>query len=158
LEGLGTGKCKFFLQTAALNRIWTADRLARKCLSHPAAYPLYDQVEETADHLLVACVFSRQVWFTALQTYNPQTLAPLNDLFFFDWWMAASTRVDGLVKKGFDSILVLGAWTIWKHRNHCVFNGITRDVSCVVSVIKEDLLIYTSGILLGLKECHTSSP
>jgi len=158
LEGLGTGKCKFFLQTAALNRIWTADRLARKCLSHPAAYPLYDQVEETADHLLVACVFSRQVWFTALQTYNPQTLAPLNDLFFFDWWMATSTRVDGLVKKGFDSILVLGAWTIWKHRNHCVFNGITRDVSCVVSVIREDLRQWSFAGARGVSHALGSSP
>jgi len=76
------GKCKFFLWIAALNRIWTADRLARKGLSHPAACPLCDQAEETADHLLVACVFSRQVWFTVLQTYNLQTLAPLNDLSF----------------------------------------------------------------------------
>lgn len=133
------GKCKFFLWTAALNRIWTADRLARKGLSHPAACPLCDQAEETADHLLVACVFSRQVWFMVLQTYSLQTLAPLNDLSFFDWWMAASNRVDGLVKKGFDSILILGAWTIWKHRNRYVFDGITPDVSCVVSVIKEDL-------------------
>jgi hypothetical protein len=53
--------------------------------------------------------------------------------------MAASTRVDGLVKKGFDSILILGAWTIWKHCNRCVFDEITPDVSCVVLVIKEDL-------------------
>ena len=35
----------------------------KKGLSHPAACPLCDQAEETADHLLVVCVFSRQVWF-----------------------------------------------------------------------------------------------
>jgi hypothetical protein len=37
-----------------LNIIWTAGRLARKGLAHSAACPLYDQVEETADHPLVA--------------------------------------------------------------------------------------------------------
>jgi hypothetical protein len=133
------GKCKFFLWTAALNRIWTADHLASKGLSHLAACPLCDQVEETADHLLVACVFSCQVWFAVLQMFNLQTLAPQNDLSFFEWWMAASSRVDGLVRKGLDSILVLGAWTIWKHRNRCVFDGLSPNVSCVVSVIKEEL-------------------
>jgi hypothetical protein len=70
------GKCKFFLWTAALNRCWTADRLAKKGLPHPAACPLCDQVEETVDHLLVACVFSLQVWFSVLQQFNLQILAP----------------------------------------------------------------------------------
>lgn len=54
--------------------------------------------------------------------------------------MAASSRVDGLVKKSFsDSIIILGAWTIWKHRKRCVFDVITTDVCFVVSVLKEEL-------------------
>ena len=60
---------------------------------------LFDQAEETADHLLVVCVFS--------PTSMVQTLALLNDLSLFHCWMATSTRVDGLIKNGFDSILIL---------------------------------------------------
>jgi hypothetical protein len=122
--------CKFFMWTAALNRCWTADRLARKGLPHPAVCSLCDQVEETADQLLVTCVFSRQVWFRVLQKFGLQILAPQTDLFFSDWSAAASARVDGQVQKGFNSIIILGAWSIWKHWNRCVFNGAPPDVSC----------------------------
>jgi hypothetical protein len=133
------GKCKFFLWTAALNLCWTADRLARKGLPHPAACPFCDQVEETVDHLLVACVFSWQFWFNVLQQFNLQILAPQTDPSFFDWWAAASSRVDGQVQKGLNSIIILAAWSIWKHRNRCVFDGATPDVSYVVSDCKEEL-------------------
>jgi hypothetical protein len=72
-----------------------------------------------------------------LVTYKPYLQKMI--FFFFEWWIAASTRVDDLVKKGFDSLLILRALTIWKHRNRYVFYGIIPNVSCVVSVIKEDL-------------------
>jgi hypothetical protein len=113
--------------------------VARKGLPHPAACPFCDQVEETVDDLLVVCVFSRQVWFNVLQQFNLQILAPQTDPSFFDWWAAASSRVDGQVQKGLNSIIILAAWSIWKHRNRCVFDGATPDVSCVVSVCKEEL-------------------
>jgi len=60
------GNCKFFMWTAAHNRCWTADRLARQGLDHPPRCPLCDRVGETMDHLLVSCVFSRQLWFSIL--------------------------------------------------------------------------------------------
>ena len=36
------GKCKFLMWLAAHDRCWTADRLARKGLPHPAKCPLCD--------------------------------------------------------------------------------------------------------------------
>ena len=31
--------------------------------------------------------------------------------------------VSGHRKKGLHSLIILGAWTLWLHRNDCVFNG-----------------------------------
>jgi len=73
--------------TVAHKKCWTADRLARKGLPHPTVCPLSDQVEETIDHLLISCVFSRQMWFNVLQGLGLQALAPgPDDLIFDDWW------------------------------------------------------------------------
>ena len=59
--------CKYFLWLAFNNRCWTADQLAKRGLPHPTACPFCDQAEETIQHLLDPCVFSRQVWFFCLQ-------------------------------------------------------------------------------------------
>lgn len=46
------GKCKIFIWLAIRNRCWTADRLQKKGLPHPAQCPLCDQEGETVQHLL----------------------------------------------------------------------------------------------------------
>ena len=126
--------------TVAHKKCWTADRLARKGLPHPAVCPLCDQVEETIDHLLVSCVFSRQMWFNVLQGLGLQALAPgPDDLIFDDWWDNVSNRVSGQVQKGVNSIVILGAWNLWNQRNRCAFDGADPDLSSIISTTKEDL-------------------
>lgn len=59
-----------------------------------------------------------------LQQFGLQAIAPqLEDHCFMDWWAGASSKVSEEVKKGVNSIIILGAWLIWKHRNVCVFDG-----------------------------------
>lgn len=53
-------------------RCWTADRLARRGLPHPA---LCDQ-EEDIQHLLVSCVSTRQFWFWLLHAVGLAVLTP----------------------------------------------------------------------------------
>jgi hypothetical protein len=69
-------RCKFFIWLVLHNRVWTADRLARRNLPHPESCPLCDQVDETINHLLVGCVFARQVWSLILQQLGLLQLAP----------------------------------------------------------------------------------
>ena len=132
-------KCKFFLWTVAHKKCWTADRLARKGLDHPASCPLCAQAGETIDHLLVTCVFNRQIWFTVLQDLGLETLAPqVVDMSFVEWWAAASSRVTGQNQKGLNSIITLVSWSLWNHRNRCVFDGISPNLAYVAASIKEE--------------------
>jgi hypothetical protein len=48
--------CKFFAWIVFRDRCWTADRLERRRLPHPAACPLCDQAPESLQHLLLGCV------------------------------------------------------------------------------------------------------
>lgn len=69
-------KCKFFLWLVAHNRCWTADSLARRGLPHPEHCPFCDQEDETIQHLLCSCVFSRQFWHQLLRRFGLPDVAP----------------------------------------------------------------------------------
>jgi hypothetical protein len=132
-------KCKFFLWLAAINRCWTADRLARHCLDHPDKCPLCDQEDETVRHILVSCVFAREVWVQILSLVGLQHLSPsLGEGIFQEWWRLAERRVSAVMKKGFNTLVVLVAWWIWKHRNSCVFNGASPNVARIVQDIRDE--------------------
>jgi hypothetical protein len=73
-----SGKCKFFMWLVAHGRCWTANRLAKKGLPHPQLCLLRDQ-EETLNHLLVSCVFSREVWFQIMKYVWLQHLGPIHE-------------------------------------------------------------------------------
>jgi hypothetical protein len=80
-------KCRFFLWLAAHKKCWTADRLARHDMTHPDRCLLCDQGEETIDHILISCVFSRQFWFSFLGGVDMQGISPQpEDASFFEWW------------------------------------------------------------------------
>jgi hypothetical protein len=99
-----------------------------------------DQAQETIDHLLVSCVFARQMWFFILQKFGLQMLAPnLEDESFDDWWISASGRVSGQVLNELNSIIILGTWNLWNHRNRCVFDGASPSISNILSTTFEDL-------------------
>ena len=48
----------------------------------------------------------------------------LNDVEFFLWWQQAGDRISAGALRGFNTLVVLGAWTIWRTRNDAVFDRI----------------------------------
>jgi len=134
------GKCKTFIWLAVRNRCWTADRLQKRGLPHPEHCPLCDQDDETVQHLLTSCVFARQFWFSILQPLNLTALVPNRRCASLaEWWKKSWRKIPKQHRKGFNSLVILGAWTLWKQRNACVFDGATPNIQRALQAFQDDV-------------------
>lgn len=150
------GKCKIFLWLAIRNRCWTADRLQKRGLEHPDKCVLCDQEEETAQHILTSCVFARQFWHEILAPLGLADRAPrLDDCTFAKWWRKASKRTPKDKRKGFNSVVVLGAWMLWKHRNAGVFEHSNPNIHSLVHMFKEEAHLWSLAGARGLRALGT---
>ncbi|KAG2566297.1 hypothetical protein PVAP13_7NG199617, partial [Panicum virgatum] len=102
-------------------------------------------VGETIDHLLVSCVFTRQFWVHTLQQFGLQTLAPqLDDHCFIHWWGETSSRFSGQL--------------VWKHRNYCVFDGGTPNLSRVMAAFREEVQLWSVAGARGVSYLLALAP
>jgi hypothetical protein len=137
------GKCKFFIWLVEHNRCGTADRLRKRGLDRPEHCPLCDQEAETINHLLVKCVFAKQIWFDFLSSVGQQELCPAHEDSFKSWWKTSSSQTSDLLRKGFNSLVILGVWTIWKHRNRSVFDGCNPSLVTTLRVAREEAVLWS---------------
>jgi hypothetical protein len=73
-----------------------------------------------------------------LQGLSPQP----DDTSFFEWWRRANETVGGAARKGLNSIFILGAWVLWKHRNSCVFDAAAPSLAVALSQAGEERLLW----------------
>ena len=71
---------------------------------------------------------------------------------FQDWWRMTARCTPKTKRKGAHSHVILTAWTIWKHRNHCVFYGYAPDVRAVVQEISEQVVLWVMAGAKALRE------
>lgn len=111
--GLLHTECSFFMWLVAHKRCWTADRLARWDLPQPEHCPMCDQAPETINHLLVGYTFARKFWFCFLSQVSLQSFSPqISDSSLYDWWERVSDDRSGELLYGFNSLIILGVWTL----------------------------------------------
>ena len=111
----------------------------KRGLPHPDQCLLCDQEEEDIQHLLVGCVFSRDFWFSLLSRFGFAALVPQpSDQSFDNWWRKVDSAASGDYRLGLNSLVILGAWSIWRHRNDCVFNGATPNVNLALALAREE--------------------
>jgi hypothetical protein len=67
------------------------------------------------------------------------------------WYVCKSEqKVLNHHKEGFNSLVVLVAWWIWKHKNACVFDDIAPSVSMVLQNIKDEDVVWCRAGVSGL--------
>jgi hypothetical protein len=80
-----------------------------------------------------------------------QALAPQpEDTIFDEWWSKAWQAAPEIQKKGLNSLVALGTWTIWTHRNSCVFDGLAPSMSRALSVTVEECHLWEIAGARGL--------
>ncbi|GJN36984.1 hypothetical protein PR202_gb25893 [Eleusine coracana subsp. coracana] len=60
------------------------------------------------------------------------------DTIFDAWWGNTSSVVPELQKKGLNSLVMLGAWTLWTHRNGIVFDGLSPNLNRAITITNEE--------------------
>ena len=131
-------KMKFFFWLALHGRLWTAERRKSHGLQLQAACALCDQHDETTDHLLCSCVYAREVWSRLLQPFGFHGAAPQQTSTLLDWWQLGRTSLPQVLRRSFDSMVLLATWCLWKERNRQTFDRRSRTPSELLSIIMEE--------------------
>jgi hypothetical protein len=116
-------KCKFFSWLAVQNRLWTADRLARRGWPHNSCCVLCYLNEESGFHLFVECCFTKHIWaelslWASSTEIHHSAWQPVDSV--HQWWsnLVVSAVRD---KKGLRTLIILVCWRIWCERNSRIF-------------------------------------
>jgi hypothetical protein len=113
----------FFMWLVHHGRFWTSECLQRYGLRNNGPCALCQQQAETLDHLIVACVFSRETWFKILWRCGWQHLTPTPTDLAVSWWIDARKRVSKPHRQAFDSLVLLVVRQIWLEHNSWAFWG-----------------------------------
>ena len=140
--GWASGNCRFFLWTATLGRIPTADLLQRRGWDNNYFCPLCERSLETAYHLLVQCPWSRGAWDTlaglaslpSMQTGSWVATTNIKEWMTYCWSKAASDK-----RKGVLSLMHLVSWEIWRERNRRIFQDLRMDMRTFVQRLKDEI-------------------
>uniref|UniRef100_I1P279 Uncharacterized protein n=1 Tax=Oryza glaberrima TaxID=4538 RepID=I1P279_ORYGL len=75
------------------------------------------------------------MWWVALRAIGHSECLPLNEHSFLSWLCDCRKKMVKEHRRGFDTIVTLVAWTIWKERNNRVFNQKSKTWAEVARVM-----------------------
>ncbi|GJM94503.1 hypothetical protein PR202_ga11151 [Eleusine coracana subsp. coracana] len=61
---------------------------------------------------------------------------------FAEWWRKTAQRAGKTKRNGLNSLMVLGAWTLWKHHNSCVFEGISPSIQEAKHMFRDEAHLW----------------
>uniref|UniRef100_A0A8I6YBX2 Reverse transcriptase zinc-binding domain-containing protein n=1 Tax=Hordeum vulgare subsp. vulgare TaxID=112509 RepID=A0A8I6YBX2_HORVV len=104
---------------------------------------------ETLDHLLVGCVFARTIWYEVLSWCRLTAHPPDGTLGFFEWLTTQIHPSPSALRKGFTLLAILTAWSIWKHRNAGIFDGLQPSTARLLTTIQDEARDWAAAGVKG---------
>jgi hypothetical protein len=138
-----TPKLKFFWWLVLVDRLNTRNMLRRRNYSINSSYNCLmcpSPPEETIEHMLFFCPFSRQCW-ARLQIQWPVTGDRLKII---------EEQKQQWAQPMYMEIIMLGSWSIWKERNNMLFNNMQPDTQRWLARFKEDFALLVHRTREGL--------
>jgi hypothetical protein len=74
----------------------------------------------------------------------------MGDISFHNWWERVSNAASEITRKGINSLIILGAWILWTHRNNCVFDGAAPSVTGALAVAEDERRSWSLAGARGL--------
>jgi hypothetical protein len=64
------------------------------------------------DHLILGCVFSREVWKSCLRNFRLHNLIAVQQEDIMFWWTPSRKLLPKDLRRGFDSHVLLAGWLL----------------------------------------------
>jgi hypothetical protein len=133
---------------------WTSERRRRHGLTNSADCALCGQADESIDHLLVSCVFSREVWFKTLSCFGWQLATPPQNAIFTRWWLHWCRRIARPRRRAFDSVVAMTTRLLWLQHNEKVFRGLSSTPDFVLQLMLRTCDQWCAARLLVRSELY----
>lgn len=96
--------------------------------------------------------FSREVWYMLLSKVGLQQVTPgLQGKVFQNWRKLAEVQVPPIQRKGFNTLVSLVAWMLWKHRNTCVFDKAPPSIARIIQEVRDEASLWCLAGAAGLR-------
>jgi hypothetical protein len=138
-------RTKLFFWLVLHKKCWTADRRWRHGLQDGNSCIMCDQGAETMDHIILGCVFSREVWSSCLRTYHLHQAVSVQEQDIMIWWTNTRKLLPKQIRRGFDSLFFLVAWNLWKERNARTFGRTPRQPAELLHTILEEASLWMAA-------------
>jgi len=127
---------KIFLWLAFRRRHWTGDRRARHGSETRERCYLGDHAQETIDHIVVSCPYTREVWSLIYQAFGRVLLSATQSI--IKWWRRVHADWNGSRRSGIDSLFALISWEVWKQRNARCFTDAVVTPADLLLIIRAE--------------------
>lgn len=135
-------RCKIATWLIIRERIWTANRLAKRGLPHNERCVFCNHTEEDPQHLFIGCAVINIIWNSVFRWAGLTQVVPFNNQKLKTWWQHAATNLQSTSKKKLNSMVMLVNWSIWRERNNRVFENAYRNIPQIMEQIKTEANLW----------------